>query len=99
MKPKVKRTICAVIIICIMVFGLISFLSPELTIRRYILFRLHPIRSITADVLNSGGFDQNYGYLYDVDGYKERNTGDEINVFYLKKYGPFWVVSSVGTGP
>ncbi|MFD2745353.1 hypothetical protein ACFSTH_03355 [Paenibacillus yanchengensis] len=44
-------------------------------------------------------YDKNYGYLYDVKGYKDWSTGEEIGTFYIKKVGPFWSVSSVGSAP
>lgn len=44
-------------------------------------------------------YDHHYGHLYDVTRFKDRVTGDELSVFYLKKFGPFWIVSSVGMGP
>lgn len=80
-------------------FWFISSLIPELTIRRYLLFSLQPTSSITSELINKERYDREYGYLYLVDGYKDLVTKGEMNVFYLKKLGPFWRVSSVGTGP
>ncbi|XEC97318.1 hypothetical protein AB6A23_12630 [Paenibacillus tarimensis] len=98
MNPRSRRIII-VVLGGIILLWIVSFMVPELTIRRYILFRFHPISSISAEISNKRNFDQKYGYLFEVDGYKHRITGDELNIFYLKKYGPLWVVSSTGTGP
>lgn len=88
----------------ILIFGIIllfiiTFLSPHLAIRRYALLHLHPISSMKAKITNTHHIDPVYGHLFDVTGYKDYQTGDELGVFYLKKYWIFWDVSSVGTGP
>ncbi|MFC4099093.1 hypothetical protein [Paenibacillus xanthanilyticus] len=93
-KHKWKLAIAAIAALWI-----VSFLSPELAIRRYMLLHLHPIDSLTATVANTERKDRAYGHLYDVRGYVDRATGDEIGVFYVKQAGPFWYVESVGTGP
>lgn len=53
----------------------------------------------TSNITDMKQNDYQYGHLYDVSHYVDRATGDELGVFYLKKFGPFWIVSSVGTGP
>jgi hypothetical protein len=78
---------------------LISFLSPDLAIRRYALIHLKPITSINLNSTNMDYYDRDFGHLFDVTGYVDYQTKDEIGVFYLKKYWIFWNVSSVGTGP
>lgn len=97
---KIARRNKLIILVVILVgLWVTSFLFPELTIRRYILTRLHPITSFTAEITNKEKYDQTYGHMYDVNGYKDTITGDEISFFYLKKHGPFWTVSSAGSGP
>ncbi|RIX60498.1 hypothetical protein D3P08_02770 [Paenibacillus nanensis] len=63
------------------------------------LVKLHPVSSFTTNIANMERYDRTYGHLYNATGYTDRMTGDELGVFYLKKKGPFWVVSSVGSGP
>lgn len=93
LKNRWKALICAIAVLWV-----VSFLSPELSIRRYMFFHLHPIQCFTADVKKMELVDREYGQLYDVRGYIDRMTGDEIGAFYLKKAGPFWYVGSAGTG-
>lgn len=75
------------------------FFSPELAIRRYVLFQFQPVQSLTLQIEDKGVFDPQYGYLFDVSGYRDPLTKDELSVFYLKKYGIFWMVADVGSGP
>ncbi|ALS28116.1 hypothetical protein IJ21_27200 [Paenibacillus sp. 32O-W] len=96
---KTKRTLLIIVVALLAALWIGSFCSPELAIRRYMLLRFHPISTFIAKISNMGSYDPEYGYLYDVKGYVDRTTGDDINVFYLKKNGPFWIVSSTGTGP
>lgn len=77
----------------------VSFLTPELTIRRYMLIRIHLGSVFTSNITDMKQYDRHYGHWYDVTNYVDRVTGDELFVFYLRKFGPFWVVSSVGTAP
>jgi hypothetical protein len=77
----------------------VSFFSPQLTIRRYMLVRLHPISAFTSNITNMERYDPYYGHLYNVTNYVDWSTGEEVSVFYLKKAGPFWMVGSVGTAP
>lgn len=58
-----------------------TFLSPELAVRRYMLLHLHPIDSFAATVTKTDFRDDKYGYLYDVRGYVDRATGDELGAF------------------
>lgn len=94
-----KKLIYISIAISIVLLWLITSLSPELAIRKHILFSLQPITSLKADITDMDRIDELYGHFYDVSGYKERATGGELSVFYLKKRGPLWYVDSVGTGP
>ncbi|MFD2114602.1 hypothetical protein [Paenibacillus yanchengensis] len=57
------------------------------------------VSAFTLSISNMNQYDKNYGYLYDVKGYKDWSTGEEIGTFYIKKVGPFWSVSSVGSAP
>ncbi|OBZ13842.1 hypothetical protein [Bacillus sp. FJAT-26390] len=77
----------------------VSSFSPEWTIRRHILGSLQPINSLKAKITTLGRVDAEYGHLYNVSGFMNRATGDELGFFYLKKLGPFWYVASTGTGP
>lgn len=95
-KKKIAATVCGVTLV---VLWLISFLSPELAIRRYVFFHLRPIQSIQIDIHNMERLDREYGHLYNVNGYVNHQTKDELNVFYLKRHGMIWTVDSVGTGP
>lgn len=97
-KKVSKQKVLIIVIVFIILLWIISFFSPELSIRRYILFKLHPISSINANISNMGIYND-AGHLYDVSGYKDWATGEDIYVFYLKKKGPFWVVTSTGSGP
>ena len=94
-----KRTAINLAVILLVALWIVSFLSPQLTIRRYMLARLHPISTFTSDITNMERYDKDYGHLYDVTRYMDWRTKEEVFVFYLKKAGPFWIVSSVGTGP
>jgi hypothetical protein len=94
-----KRTIGISIAAVIVLLWAASFLSPEWTIRRHILEHLQPINSLKADISTTGMVDPRYGYLYSVDGFMHRATGDELGAVYLKKTGIFWYVASAGTGP
>ncbi len=53
----------------------------------------------TSKITDKHRYDHQYGHLYDVTNFTDRVTGGGLSVFYLKKFGPFWIVSSVGTGP
>jgi hypothetical protein len=94
MKNKWKALTCSMLVLWV-----VSFLSPEISIRRYILLHLHPIQCFTVDVTKMDLEDRDYGHLYDVRGYTDHVTGNQIGAFYLKKAGPFWYVGSAGTGP
>lgn len=63
------------------------------------LTSLHFGSAFTSQITDMNQYDRHYGHLYDVTHYKDRVTGGPMSVFYLKKFGPFWIVSSVGTGP
>ncbi|TYP74504.1 hypothetical protein [Paenibacillus methanolicus] len=97
--PWLRKHVWKIAIGAVIVLGLVSFLSPELAIRRYMLLHLHPIDCWTAGITNMEREDRVYGHLYDVRGFTDRATGGEMGVFYLKQTGPFWYVGSVGTGP
>ncbi|WP_262681283.1 hypothetical protein [Paenibacillus sp. J5C2022] len=98
MKFTKKNTLKIVLITLVSLF-ILSFFSAELTIRRYVFMHLQPINSLKLEIKNMNYFDEEYGYLYDVKGYEDFQTMDELGVFYLKKHWIFWDVSSVGTGP
>ncbi|GLX66755.1 hypothetical protein [Paenibacillus glycanilyticus] len=87
------------VILILVLLWVISFLSPQLTTRRYMLTSFHWGSVFTSKITDKNQFDRKYGHLYDVTGFVSRTTGDAISVFYLKQFGPFWIVSSVGTGP
>jgi len=76
-----------------------SFFSPEGAIRRYMVLHLHPISAFTSKITDMERYDLQYGHLYDLSGYEDRMTRDELSVFYVKKKGPFWYVGSVGSAP
>lgn len=96
---NIKRIILRIIIAGVLLASLISFLTPELAIRRYVFLHFKPIQSLTIEIHNMNRNDHTYGHLFDVKGYEDPQTKDELGVFYLKKYGFMWNVSSVGTGP
>ncbi|WP_144376724.1 hypothetical protein [Paenibacillus sp. FSL A5-0031] len=96
---KKKKTIFIVVAIVVVFTWILTFLSPEWTIRRHILMSLQPINSLKADISTTSRVDEKYGHLYNVNGYMHYPTGDELGAVYLKKLGPLWYVASVGTGP
>jgi hypothetical protein len=63
------------------------------------LIRIHLGSVFTSNITDMKQYDRHYGHWYDVTNYVDRATGDDLFVFYLRKFGPFWVVSSVGTAP
>ncbi|MFD2611758.1 hypothetical protein [Paenibacillus gansuensis] len=84
----------------IIVGWFVTSLSPDLVIRRYILFMGHPVRAVTALIPDSTRNDPKYGHLFlPSEGYREQAAGGEMDVFYLKKFGIIWAVASVGTAP
>ncbi|SFD53336.1 hypothetical protein SAMN05216378_0346 [Paenibacillus catalpae] len=87
------------VIIIILFMWIVSFLSPELTTRRYMLTRLHLGSVFTSNITDMNRYDRHYGHEYDVTNFVDRTTGGSMGTFYLSKFGPFWVVSSVGTAP
>jgi hypothetical protein len=94
-----RRTITRIAIIIVVAMWIISFLSPELTIRRYMLTRLHLGSVFTSQITDMKQYDRHYGHWYDVTNYVDRATGGGLSVFYIRRFGPFWVVSTVGTAP
>jgi len=94
-----KKVIIGSSIILIMALFAVCSLDPNLAIRRYIFLHGQPINSAKADIIKSGYHDAKYGELYEVTGYMDPATRDELGVFYLKKKGILWYVASVGTGP
>jgi hypothetical protein len=86
------------VVVCIVIFVIPSF-SPELAVRRSVFLRLHPIDALTIDIRKTNIIEKDYGYLYDVEGFVDRLTMDEISVFYLRKSIIGWYVHSIGTGP
>jgi len=98
MRGKRKKAIVGSIILIMALFAVCS-LDPSLAIRRYILLHGQPINSAKAEIVKNGYHDAKYGELYDVTGYMDPATRDELGVFYLKKKGILWYVASVGTGP
>lgn len=96
---KRKSIVFIVVVALIILLWISSFFSPEGAIRRYMLLHLRPISAFTSKITDMERYDPQYGHLYDVSGYVDRMTRDEVNVFYVKKKGPFWYVSSVGSAP
>ncbi|GMK36991.1 hypothetical protein PCCS19_00440 [Paenibacillus sp. CCS19] len=94
---RLKRGAIVVISAIIMVW-IVSFFSPELAIRRHIFLHLRPIQSLTADITDKERHDLQHGHLYEVIGYTDPVTRDDLGVFYLRKHWMFWTVASVGTG-
>ncbi len=94
-----KRKSIAVAAILLLAGLMMSFLSPEWTVRRYIFLHGQLVTSVTTAVHKTGYTDVSYGELYVADGYIDRATGDEVDTFYLKRLGPFWYVSTAGSGP
>lgn len=94
---KNKRFIYIVTIL--VALWIVSFMFPELTVRRYMITRFQPISAVTTNITNMERLDKRYGHLYNATNYKDWATGEELEVFYLKKFGPFWFVSSIGSGP
>jgi len=98
MKMRKRHVFIAAAIVVILLW-MVSFFSPEGAIRRYMVLHLHPISAFTSKMTDMGRYDLQYGHLYDVSGYSARTTRDALSVFYVKKKGPFWYVSSVGSAP
>ncbi|MBP1996015.1 hypothetical protein [Paenibacillus eucommiae] len=67
--------------------------TPELAVRKYIFFSLHPVVAFSSDV-QEGSIknDPRYGKLFYVDGLSS-------SYIYVKKNGLGWRVTSSGTGP
>jgi hypothetical protein len=86
-----------VIIAIVIALWIISSLSLDLAIWKYMLTELQPINSITAKIERADHVDKKYGSLFHVNGFKDIVAGGELGVFYLKKFGPFWYVANVGT--
>ncbi|MDQ8736638.1 hypothetical protein [Paenibacillus sp. LHD-38] len=77
-----KKRIIFISAAIVMIFlWLLTFLSPEWTIRRHILESLQPINSLKAEITTMGRVDAQYGHLYNVSGFMSRTTGDELGVF------------------
>ena len=98
MKMRKRHVFIAAAIVVILLW-MVSFFSPEGAIRRYMVLHLHPISAFTSKITDMERYDLQYGHLYDVSGYEDRTTRDELSVFYVKKKGPFWYVGSVGSAP
>ena len=98
MKMRKRHVFIAAAIVVILLW-MVSFFSPEGAIRRYMVLHLHPISAFTSKITDMERYDLQYGHLYDVSGYEDRMTRDELSVFYVKKKGPFWYVGSVGSAP
>ncbi|MBD3922310.1 hypothetical protein H8B09_26380 [Paenibacillus sp. PR3] len=96
-KRLIKGTI-VIIVAVIITLWIASFLSPGLAIRRYIFFHLRPLQSYTVEITDKDRHDRQYGYLYEVIGYRDPVTKNDSGVFYLKKHWIFWTVASVGSG-
>lgn len=97
---KIKRRTKIILVISVLIaMWIVSFLFPQLTIRRYMLTRLHLISTFTSNISSMDRYDKEYGHLYNVEGFDDWSTGESVNVFYLKKFGVFWIVSSVGGAP
>lgn len=94
-----KRYKWMIALVMIVWIGAVTYLSPELTIRRHLFTHLYLMESFTADVTKNGLEDLELGLLYEVRGYRDRATGDDISSFYVNRNGPFWTVTSSGTGP
>lgn len=86
------------VIVAIIIIWIVSYLSPELAIRRHIFFHLRPIQSFTVEITDKERHDIQYGHLYEVIGYSDPATKNDLGVFYLKKHWIFWTVASVGSG-
>jgi len=94
-----KRKAVIYTVLILLALWIVSLLNPELAIRRYMLIRLQPVSAIISNITNTERYDNQYGYLYNATNYEDWSTGEALEVFYLKKIGPFWFVSSVGSGP
>ncbi|WP_168122421.1 hypothetical protein [Paenibacillus sp. HB172176] len=94
-----KKHLLRLFLIGLTALFILSFFSANLTVRRYLFLRLHFVSAIRVDINQTNHHDEEYGQLYDVKGYEDIQTRDEINVFYLKRHWTFWSVRSAGTGP
>lgn len=97
-RKRKRRFIGVSLAALVILLWISSFFSPELAVRRYVMLHLQPIKSMTVEINDKERHDDQRGYLYEVIGYKDIQTGGDLGVFYLKKYGPLWYVSSVGSG-
>jgi len=95
----IKRVNLLIISIGIL-FLLLSLFDEELTIRRAIFFMGHPIASITVDIERGKLYDPKYGQIFHTDPIRDRITGNDTFIFYVKKnrFGMYYVTGS-GSGP
>jgi|CeladaMinimDraft_18_1061708.scaffolds.fasta_scaffold02031_1 hypothetical protein len=94
-----KRTVVLAAVLLVVLLWAASFFSPEGAIRRYMFLHLHPVSAFTSKITDLGVHFAINGHLYHATDYVDRATGEEIPFFYVKKDGPFWYVSSAGSGP
>ncbi|MGB9813233.1 MAG: hypothetical protein ACPLRZ_05310 [Thermovenabulum sp.] len=94
LKPKYIAVIFILILSMIIVFHL----TPGGAIRFYIAFHGNPFAAVKAIIIP--GYFLDCGWQYIVEGYNDRETGEKLCFFYLRKNAVgLWVVTSVGTGP
>ncbi|MFC4775214.1 hypothetical protein ACFO9Q_00265 [Paenibacillus sp. GCM10023252] len=99
MSRRRNLTITIAIILLILAILVLGSLSPQFVIRSYMFTSLQPIHSFQSTITNLEREDPRYGHLYNATKFVDKQTGNQLEAFYLKKLGPFWRVASVGGAP
>ncbi|AGL00418.1 hypothetical protein [Desulfoscipio gibsoniae] len=95
---KAKKLFAIFVIIIIGIFLATSY-SPELAIRRHLLF-INPYHSLTCSIKKTEYIDKRYGQQYTIDGLVDPSTKMGIHFAYVKKNFLGWYYwSGGGTGP
>ncbi|WP_134684377.1 hypothetical protein [Brevibacillus migulae] len=99
MSRMTKRVIMPGIVLSFL-FLFLSFFDEEFAIRRAIFFMGHPIDCITVKIERDRLNDPSKGQLFLTDGIRDRITGNDTFIFYVKKnrLGMYYVTGS-GSGP
>jgi hypothetical protein len=98
-----KKILFAVILIFFVV--VVFHLTPTGAIRFYVALHGSPFAAAKVKITPGGFYERHwattaYGWQFFVEGYRERQLGQEVHFFYLNKsFVGLWTVTSVGTGP
>ncbi|QJC53977.1 hypothetical protein HGI30_22240 [Paenibacillus albicereus] len=75
--------------------GFGSLLSPQLAIRADLLLKLHPQAALLAEIRQTHIVYRGMRY-YGIDRGRDRQTGNSLNGFYVRKVGPLHFVKASG---